>query len=130
MEAFTLYLLLTLPAVGTVLSLLSVLLLIGCCAAWLGYRISIADARSSSYDKSEAITRWEKELREWTGRAKYAICGILIGALIPTTKTMLFVIAWYLGNSIDGIENLPENMVDYLNTLMENEIKELVGGEE
>lgn len=39
---------------------------------------------------------------------------LLLARLLPTTKTVLALIAWELGGDIDGPAELPEDLVDLL----------------
>ncbi|MCY4356854.1 MAG: hypothetical protein OXD01_04955 [Gammaproteobacteria bacterium] len=45
-------------------------------------------------------------------------------AFVPSTEKMAILIAWELGTSVDGIENIPARVVEYLNSYLTTSLNE------
>lgn len=50
---------------------------------------------------------------------------LLLQALFPSTMVMYAIVAWLLGSNIEGASELPSALVEYLNTVLKNQIAEL-----
>ena len=119
MSTFELYLFLIIPEVRTILMVGTWITLAICAIAAVVCAVQVADTAGD-----EKVV-WNS--RFWR-TVKIAIGGfgaVVLTTFLPTTKIMLALIGWHLGTSVEGIENLPANMVDYLNTMIEIEIEDL-----
>ena len=75
--------------------------------------------RPQRLEHKEHAVKWGKYLAGTT------IPLSITSALIPTQKIMLILIAWYLGTGIEGITELPTEVVEYLRELLQNEVEKL-----
>ena len=128
MTTFELYILLVLPQIRDALLAISVIAAIGVGIA--AFIFTLASYIGYAYnDSDEAMQARKTGFKLWKTLG-WLTLPILVSVFLPTTKIMLALIGWELGTSIEGIENLPASMVDYLNTMLEIEIADLKEGVE
>ena len=128
MSTFELYILLVLPQIREALLTMSVLAAVGVGVA--AFVFTLSSYVGFSYGDDDGSNALKARA---TGFKLWRILGwlslpVLAAVVMPSTKIMLALIGWELGTSIEGIENIPANLVDYMNTLIEAEIGELATG--
>ena len=113
MSTWELYFLLMLPSIReTILGLSVVTLIISAVGAFFFHLFAEDDDRFSDWARmSIKVCLW-------------SIPGIILASFIPTERMMLALVGWELGSSIEGMEHLPANLVEYLNTMLEESGKE------
>ena len=117
MTTFELYLLLTLPRIGTafltitmisMVCLAAVVIVSACCAS------DVLDKEDPSYASHVA--------RAWKG--VWWVVGLMplfvVFAFIPTEKVVLMLIGWELMSSVEGLGELPADIVEYLRGLLQD----------
>lgn len=122
MTTFQLYILLILPEIKGMFFTMSLVggIISLCTAVFSG--ISASDNKSDTEKYGRHMRRVNVALR----CTMAAITVMMLTSFIPSTKIILALVAWELGSSIDGLANIPENLIEYLNLLIEAEIADLL----
>lgn len=62
----------------------------------------------------------EPSAKKWgLSKIKYLIPMVVIAALIPTNKQMMYMIGGYAATNVENIEKLPKNVVNAANKFLE-----------
>ena len=85
-------------ATGLVLAAVGVLYLIG----WI--------------EEEDKPREWGAKISKWVA---IPMAVNVFAAFFPSLQMMLVLVGWELGTSIEGIEELPANVVEYLGTALE-----------
>ena len=117
MSTFELYLLMLFPSIGKTAVLLSILTGIGCIISAVGWSISSTDRLGD-----DIVAVWRKAF-------KIAACtfapAVFLATLMPNEMQMAMLIAYELGSNVNGLSELPADVVEYLRALLDSVTGEL-----
>lgn len=135
MSTFDLYLILTLPSVGgaflflTIIGLVTagVLGLVGL-LVWDGWTPSSrpdVEARVAAEHQVKRAKAWK-----WAARlVGVAAVSALLSAFVPSTNTVLALLAYNAAGNIEGLDQLPQEAADYLRAVLRDETAKLTEAE-
>ena len=122
MTPFELYLWLTLPAVGNAAGV----------ALGIGTLVAIIFAGVSAlyYIEEGEDPQVLKYCKRSLAVAVLCASGCVATSIVPDRKTVLTVVGWKVGASIEGLSEVPSDIVEYIRELLAKELAELREGED
>ena len=138
MTTLELYFWLVLPGVrGTSIGVF-VTVAIACAIAAMVYGIGEAEDvdRGSEYrnlspeKRQDLLVNRRRKKRLFIGCTAAATLLVVLVSFIPDRNTMYALVAWEIGQDVEGLSQLPADVVEYFRAFLEAQIGEIAQGEE
>lgn len=120
MSTFQLYLILTAAKLESIVGSLGLILLGLFFLGYVIFRLILTDLTENDKD---FYNKTKDMLATSTMLMKYSSIAVFLSCIFPSTKTAVMLIVWHIGGDIDGLTELPEDLVSYIRSFIDSELE-------